>query len=341
MITTEFIEDLDYKIPLRSDLGILPGRIRPVDKELLRSYFARIAEANCVTPLELLYAIQPTPAEHKTFPICFGVVADEEYATQLAKTLRCTPEEILSCLLRQRDGIAFNAKWHPQRLRACAECQTTDKAWRRWNADPLCVVCPIHHTLLWDTNPDDYTNSVALLLRNKQQNWRERLRQPSPKLFELQEQLVDIRKAAMYRDPEVGPTKVVYQIAWLYRKALNMLQADEESGFTTNRVLQTALNELAHAGWTELERVEREPTPPKLTKGSGIGSGSRSVGAFRAEDLAALLTVTVPAANAALAGDRTPFDDLYDTLFSVTGYQHAPHVQRLQNESSETIGAPR
>lgn len=337
MTTTTPVEKiayLDYRIPLRPDLGVLPARIQPVEHELLRSYFARIAEANCVTTRELLKAIQPDPAEHRTFPSDFGVVIDEEYATQLADTLRCHSEEIVSCLLRERDGVDFSSDGHPYRLRACAECQVTDGAWRRWNADPLCIVCPIHHTMLWDTSPDGQTNTVVLLLRAKKADWRGRLGKPSPRLFQLQEELLNLRKTAMYKSPDNGPSTIVYQSVWLYRKALTRLQTEPICDAEAN-YMQTMLHQYAWDGWAEVERIGRQPTPPQLTKGTG---GTRSVGTFRAEDLAAILPATVAAAEAALKGDNSEFWCLYENMFSISGYRHAPDLSRFDNEASEVIG---
>ena len=322
------VEHAEYRIPLRTEIGVLPGRTLPVDKELLRSYFVRIARENCCTPRELLRFLQPTPAEYATiFPTYFGVFMDADYAEQLAQALRCTSEEIYSCLLRQDHINTHMNSHHPSILRACAECQTEDGAWRRWNGDPLYAICPIHKTLLWDLSPENRMINVKVFLRNSPiTGWDSQCGfETSEKLAALQNQLVTLRKAAMESESDTSPTAMLYQIAWLYRKTLNM--AAEQGGESERQT--SALRKTAEEGWEELKRIEREPKPKPTTK--------EFQAKFSAEDIAAVLPKALKAIEAAMDGDPSYFDRMYDRLFRATNGKHAPRPTRSPTEGSATI----
>lgn len=322
----EGLEHVEYQIPLRQNLRTLAGRVTPVDKELLRSYFARIARANACTPRELLQVLQPDPPRYPSqFPTYFGVFMDDAYADQLGKALRCTSDEIYSCLLRQDLIDIHTTVQHPGTLRACVECQRENAAWRRWNGDPLYALCPIHKTLLWDLRPNGKPINQAILIRNRPIDWPEDwARKPSETLADLQDQLVTLRKAAMANELDMQPTKMVYDIAWHYRRILNTTAVGQTN---TDERRERALRKTASEGWDELDRIGREPRPAQPKTISRVR--------LRAEDIAAVLPSAMKAVTAATNGDASYYNRVHDRLFRLSGGRHAR--MRIPDEGSATI----
>lgn len=321
------VESVEYKIPLRKDIGVLPGQVKPVDKELLRSYFGRVARENCSTPRELLRFIQPDPPQYIHFPNHFGVFMDVGHAEQLARVLRCAPTDIYSCLLRQDHiNTRYNSQ-HPTKFRGCAECQIEDGAWRRWNGDPVYAICPIHETLLWDEDPESGRISHQVLERGAPKpGWDQRCNAtPSPYLADLQNQFVAHRKAAMGNDSEYSPIGMLYRIAWLHRRVLSL--SVEQGGASEQQ--KRALEKASAEGREELVRIGREHKPEDTTAEHAIK--------MSAKDIAAVLPVALKAVNAAADGDSDYFERIYDRLFRAANGKHAPHLTRSPDEGSTTI----
>ena len=306
----------EYTIPLSRNVRRLPISVRPFDREILRSFFRRIAIANSLTPLELLLAIQPDePQYRRAFPAGFGVKADPDFVADLARALRCSAADIQSCLLPQDRLDPENPPAHPHQLRACVECQRADGAWRRWNLDPLYAICPIHETLLWDSDPDGSAYLIPLFLNGSTAVGQTAGQPQSKFLLDLQNQLVSCRKSAVAQEQAgLGPTQIVTNIATLYRRTLDINPGNRD------------LRKLAKTGWAEMKRLDRAATPASIKER-----------ALRAEDIAAVLPEALPIVNAAIDGDVDPYDDLVHALHEASGGKRFPRSTNPGTENTFTV----
>lgn len=203
---------------------------------------------------------------------------------------------------------------HPNFLRGCAECQLEDGRWRRWNADALCVVCPIHKTLMWDVRPDNKELTGAIFLSTFDDSWSPLAgRAEAPELLELQNQLVALRKRADLKTGEKRPTEKALQAIQLYKKARKTNPGS------------AAIRRIARPGWAMLRTSNRETSEDHLAR------------AFTVADAAALLPAVVPAVQLYVEGDDSALNDIHDSLWDECGGGKLIKMSNKSPENRETV----
>ena len=221
-----------------------------------------------------------------------GVEIRDNEAEILGSLLRHQPETIKNTQLPVERSPTPAKVTHPNRYRACAECQIKDGGWRRWNADPLHVVCPIHQTLMWDEGPHQQRLGGRGFFNNAHTwDWeRVPTQTPIPQLAKLQTQLRQERR--VNHDIE----QLFARLITAHRRAIaHSPEAPELAEWNTEgrSILKAANRKLSDS-----EQRER------LTQKASIWSG--------VEDLVSIFPTAVPAVIAEAQGQRSDYETMLD-----------------------------
>ena len=205
----------------------LAARVQPFEKELFRSFLARTANKSGI-PYRTLIAELGLNAKQTTAP-WVGVEMTRREATIIGGLLRHEPDTILALQLPVHQAPNPTKVKHPQRYRACGECQIEHGAWFRWNADPLHIICPIHRTLFHSEGPhqQQLRNDKAL---TQQIGWPAHTQQTSVELddlYALQNLLLVFRR----EHPQIA--KMFTKVLVAYQRAARQTPDSEQLSFIT------------------------------------------------------------------------------------------------------------
>lgn len=301
-------------------------RIQPVERELFRSYLARQADAasaHYVSFLkELGFQITSRP------PAWCGVQLKDIEAQQLAVLTRHSPDTLMRLQLDvERSPFPTSVK-HPSSYRGCAQCQVEDGAWRKWNGDPLHIVCPIHHTIMWNEGPhgrtlrDDhpFKEHEHRIEHGTKWEWHELLQTATAETSELANLQATLTKAR-HDHPEIDPLFTKLIVA--YRRAV---EHNADAAILTDHFQH---------GWEVLAQHEREQFNPqqttKLFKAESIWT--------RVEDLVAIYHRAVPEVIAQAKGNASRYKDLFDDLYEL-GPMKRISTRGADNTKGAVISGP-
>ena len=207
----------------------LAVRVQPFAKELLRSFLARTANVSGI-PYSRLIAELGLSTKRATAP-WVGVDMTRREAAIVGALLRHEPDTILALQLPTHQSPNPEKVKHPQRYRACGECQTEHGAWFRWNADPLHIICPLHRTLFHSEGPQHQKlrNDKALTQRIAWPAYAKELSAELNDLYALQNLLLVFRR----EHPQV--VKMFTKVLVAYQRAAQQTPNSEQLAFITER----------------------------------------------------------------------------------------------------------
>ena len=205
----------------------LAVRLQPFEKELFRSFLARTANVSGI-PYRTLIADLGLNTKQATAP-WVGVEMTRSEAAIVGALLRHEPDTILSLQLPVHRASNPTKVKHPQRYRACGECQTEHGAWFRWNVDPLHIICPLHRTLFHSEGPQQQQlrSDKTLSQRIAWPAYAKELSAELNDLFALQNLLLAFRR----EHPQIA--KMFTKVLVAYQRAVRQTPNSEQLAFIT------------------------------------------------------------------------------------------------------------
>ena len=220
--------ELRFAVPAQSPLMV---RLEPQPRELFRSFLARTGRACETSYPRMLQRLGITSNGATSSPAWLGVTLTNAEAEALGKVLRHEPQTLLDLQLPIHRAPNPAKVKHPQRYRACADCQNQHGAWMRWNADPLRIICPIHTTLFRSEGPNrqKLRNDQPFKERNNWTTENEGLNKTIHDFFALQELLRHHR----LQHPKI--VRMFTKILIAYQRAATQTPDSEQLAFITEK----------------------------------------------------------------------------------------------------------